>query len=386
MSPADRVDSGVILSVRPFTQMDISSAVAGRSVVAAARRVLTSHWLRPLNDADALDGLLALANPLWSVRALRAEVVRVIDETHDTRTVVLRPSWRWDGFVAGQHVCVEVEIEGVRHQRTYSLSSRPDEPTIAVTVKRHPGGRVSNFLHDAVRPGHVLGLSRASGRFVVGDPPPRLLMLSAGRGITPIMSILRDLHARRRATDVVLVHSCRTPEDAIFRHELAARSRDWPRLRLAFVFTGETGRLDRERLVRLVPDWAERTSLLCGPAPFMEMVRVMWREAGVDERLRCESFTGPITAGVSGAETARVKCARSGAVFQAARDRPLLVEAERSGLRPRHGCRMGICHTCLCRKVSGTVENLLTGAVSSEPDTMIQICVSAARSDLTLAL
>src|SRR5579884_2087914 len=331
-----------------------------RRAVAVGRRALASPWLRPLNDADALDDLLALANPLWSVRARRARVVRVIDETPDARTFVLRPNRRWGGFVAGQHVCVAIEIDGVRHERAYSLSSRPGEPTIAVTVKRQPGGRVSNFLHDAVRPGHVLALSRAAGRFVVPDPPPtRLLMLSAGSGITPVRSILRDLHARRRATDVVLVHSCRTPQDAIFRDELAALARAWP----------------------------ARTTFLCGPVAFMEMVREMWREAGAEGRLRSESFTGPAPAGNPAAlATATVTCVRSGAVFAAAPNRPLLVEAERSGLRPRHGCRMGICHTCLCRKVSGTVENLVTGAVSSAPDTMIQLCICAARSDLTLAL
>jgi len=119
----------------------------------------------------------------------------------------------------------------------------------------------------------------------------------------------------------------------------------------------------------------------------MEMVREMWREAGAEGRLRSESFTGPAPAGNPAAlATATVTCVRSGAVFAAAPNRPLLVEAERSGLRPRHGCRMGICHTCLCRKVSGTVENLVTGAVSSAPDTMIQLCICAARSDLTLAL
>ncbi len=359
-----------------------------RRAVAVGRRALASPWLRPLNDADALDDLLALANPLWSVRARRARVVRVIDETPDARTFVLRPNRRWGGFVAGQHVCVAIEIDGVRHERAYSLSSRPGEPTIAVTVKRQPGGRVSNFLHDAVRPGHVLALGRAAGRFVVPDPPPtRLLMLSAGSGITPVRSILRDLHARRPATDVVLVHSCRTPQDAIFRRELVALARTWPALRLEFVFTAEAGRLDRTRLTRLVPDWAARTTFLCGPVAFMEMVREMWREAGAEGRLRSESFTGPAPAGNPAAlATATVTCVRSGAVFAAAADRPLLVEAERSGLRPRHGCRMGICHTCLCRKVSGTVENLVTGAVSSAPNTMIQLCICAARSDLTLAL
>src|SRR5579885_3270508 len=317
-----------------------------RRAVAVGRRALASPWLRPLNDADAHDDLLALANPLWSVRAWRARVVRVIDETPDARTFVLRPNRRWGGFVAGQHVCVAIAIDGVRHERAYSLSSRPGEPTIAVPVQRQPGS-----------------------------------------GITPVRSILRDLHARRPATDVVLVHSCRTPQDAIFRRELVALARTWPALRLEFVFTAEAGRLDRTRLTRLVPDWAARTTFLCGPVAFMEMVREMWREAGAEGRLRSESFTGPAPAGNPAAlATATVTCVRSGAVFAAAADRPLLVEAERSGLRPRHGCRMGICHTCLCRKVSGTVENLVTGAVSSAPNTMIQLCICAARSDLTLAL
>jgi ferredoxin-NADP reductase len=359
-----------------------------RRSVAAGRRALASPWLRPLNDADALDDLLALANPLWSVRARRARVLWVVDETPDARTFVLRPNRRWEGFVAGQHVCMAIEIDGVRHERAYSLSSCPGEPTIAVTVKRQPGGRVSNFLHDAVRPGHVLGLSRASGRFIVPTPAPsRLLLLSAGSGITPVMSILRDLHARRCSTDVILVHSCRSPQDAIFHDELASLTRKWPALRLALVFTAETGRLDRERLARLVPDWAARTTFLCGPAAFMDMVRGMWREAGAEGRLCWESFAGPVpTGGPAALAAATVTCVRSGAVFAAAADRPLLVEAERSGLRPRHGCRMGICHTCLCRKVSGTVENLMTGAVSSAPNTMIQLCICAARSDLTLAL
>jgi ferredoxin-NADP reductase len=365
-----------------FTEMLVSAG----GVVSGARRLWTSPWLRPLNDLDAVDDLLGLANPLWSVREVRAEVVRVLAETPDARTFVLRPNGRWGGFLAGQHVSVRVEIDGVRHERSYSISSAPGEPTLALTVKRRPGGRVSGFLHDAVRPGRVLGLSRASGRFVLADPPPvRLLLLSAGSGITPLMSMLRDLHARRCRTDVVLVHSCRTPADGIFRAELLARARDWPALRLAFVFTADGGRLNRERLARLVPDWREREALLCGPASFMDLVGAMWREAGVDARLRSESFTGPASARPA-AGAATVSCVRSGVAFRAVGDRPLLVEAERAGLRPSHGCRVGVCRTCLCRKVSGTVEDLTTGAVSSAPDAMIPLCVSAARSDLVLAL
>jgi ferredoxin-NADP reductase len=357
-------------------------------VAAGARRLAASPWLRPLNDPDALDDLLGLVDPLWSVARVRARVVRLVGETGDTRTLVLRPNARWRGFAAGQHVCVDVDIGGVRHQRTYSLSSAPgDRGTIAITVKRQPGGRVSGFLHDRVRPGHVLGLSQAAGRFVLPDPlPARLVLLSAGSGITPVMSMVRHLHARAARTDVVLVHSCRNAADAVFGRELRARARVWPALRPHFVFTAETGRLDRNRLVGLVPDWSAREGFVCGPDGFMDLVRTLWGEAGLADRLRCESFGGAAaTRPPTGAATT-VSCARSGTVFRASVDRPLLVEAERAGLRPRFGCRRGICHTCVVRKVCGTVENLATGAVTSDPDTMIQLCISAPRSDVTLAL
>jgi ferredoxin-NADP reductase len=368
--------------------MAANSSALVRSVAAGARRLAAVRWLRPLNDPDALDDLLGLVDPLWSVARVRARVVRVIDETADTRTFVLYPNGHWRGFAPGQYVCVDVDIDGVRHQRTYSVSSAPgDRGTIAITVKRQPGGRVSGFLHDAVRPGDVLGLSQAAGRFVLPDPvPARVVLLSAGSGITPVMSMVRHLHARAARTDVVLVHSCRSFSDAIFGRELRARARTWPALRPHLVFTAETGRLDGARLARLVPDWATRDGFVCGPDGFMEAVRSLWRSAGLEHRLRFESFGGaPAARRVTGG-AATVTCARSGAAFRASADRPLLVEAERAGLRPRFGCRMGICHTCVVRKVSGTVENLATGAVTSDPDTMIQLCVSAPRSDVTLAL
>jgi ferredoxin-NADP reductase len=362
----------------------------GEVMTAGARGLLRSPWLRPLNDVEAVDDLLALVDPLWSVARVRARVAHLVDETADMRTLVLRPNGRWRGFVAGQHVCVEVDIGGVRHQRTYSLSSAPrDGATIAITVKRQPGGRVSNHLHDRVRHGDVLGLGQAAGGFVLPDRlPSRVVFLSAGSGITPMMSMVRHLHARGAETDVVLVHTCHTANDAAFRGELLARARAWSRFRPVFVFTAERGRLDRDRLARLVPDWATRLAYLCGPEAFMAMAGDLWWSAGLADRVRLESFGRVPRAGrpPANAAVATVSCTRSGATFPAAHDRPLLVEAERAGLRPRAGCRRGICHTCTVRKVAGTVENLATGAVTSEPDARIQLCVSAPRSDVSLAL
>jgi len=348
--------------------------------------LLSSSWLRPLNDVRAIDGLLARVHPTWALGRMKARVTKVVDETPDTRTFVLRPNRTWPGATAGQYVPVEVEIDGVRHQRTYSLSAASGrDRAVAITVKRQAGGLVSNWLHDRLAAGDVLSLGEPAGTFVLPGPvPPRLLMLGAGSGITPLMSMLRDLHRRGYTGSVVLVHGCRSRADAIFGAELAALAARWPAFALHVHHSSEAGRLDAEALARLVPDYAARHTLLCGPEGFMGAFRDHWRTRGLGG-LQYESFGMPAPAAALG-EAVEVRCLRSERVFDAPGSGALLVEAERAGLRPRYGCRIGICHTCQCVKQSGTVENLLTGRVSSEPGERIQLCISRARSALVLDL
>ncbi len=345
-------------------------------------------WLKPLNDIDAIDDLLARVHSTWSLGRIKARVVRVIEEAPDTRTFVLRPNRNWPGFRAGQHVLVDVEIGGVRHQRSYSLSAAPTAGRrLAITVKRQPGGKVSNWLHDQVDAGDVLVVGAPSGDFVLPEPVPgRLLMLSAGSGITPLMSMLRDLHARGHAGDVAFVHVCRRRDEAIFGRELERLAATWPSLRLQLHVSGDVGRLDVDSLARRVPDYAERHTLLCGPQGFMATFQRHWRARGLEDHLQVEHFGVPLPslADISGDAGFAARCARSERVFTTRGGAPLLVEAERAGLQPRYGCRIGICHTCQCVKRSGTVENLLTGKVSAEPGEQIQLCITRARSDLVL--
>jgi ferredoxin-NADP reductase len=281
---------------------------------------------------------------------------------------------------------VEVEIDGVRHRRTYSLSAATAPGrTTAITVKRHAGGLVSNWLHDRLAPGDVLSLGAPAGSFVLPRPlPERLLMLSAGSGVTPLMSMLRDLHQRDYAGSVAFVHVCRDRANAIFGDELAALAERWPVLTLRTCYSAAAGRLDVAALARLVPDYATRHTLLCGPEAFMATFREHWRARGLD-RLQYERFGVAAPAAAPG-KAVEVRCLRSERVFEAPGAAALLVEAERAGLRPPYGCRIGICHTCQCTKQSGTVENLLTGDVSSEPGERIQLCISRARSNLVLEL
>ncbi len=354
------------------------------------RRMLRSEQLRPFNDPQGLDALLGAVNPTWSVRQIRARVVAVIAETADTRTFVLRPNRHWRGFRAGQHVAVEVEIDGVRHHRCYSLSSAPQRTgLISLTVKRQPASRVASWLHEHGKPGLVLALSAAAGQFGLPESTPaRLLLISAGSGITPVMSVLRALHQRGYTGHIVFLHTCRTEQDLIFGAELNALAREWPSLSLRIHHSAVAGRLDATELARRVPDALERTTLLCGPSPFMEWVRALYAAGDASARLHCEDFRGRVLPRTrnAGDPPLEIRCVQTERSFTAAGAQALLVEAEAAGLTPRHGCRMGICRTCQCRKRSGSVENLLTGQICSEPDQLIQLCISAARSDLELVL
>jgi ferredoxin-NADP reductase len=322
----------------------------------------------------------------WSPGEIRARVVEVITETPDAKTFVLRPNRHWTGHRAGQYTTVEVEIDGVRHRRCYSISSAPSDPRVAITVKRVATGKVSRWLHEHVRPGHVLRLGPAAGDFVL-DPEPTaaaapLLLLGAGSGITPLMSILRDLDGRNALRDVVIVVHARRADDVIFGRELHAIAARHAGVRLLVHLDD----LDEARLARLVPDFAARTTLLSGPAGLMARVERMWADAGATARLRREQFAAPpLTVPATGAPIA-IRLASSARTVAGDGAGTLLEQLERAGERPPSGCRMGICQTCKCRKQSGVVENLRTGAISSDPDEDIQLCISRGRSDLELAL
>ncbi len=364
------------------------------SAVLAPKRIfdfaslLRSPALHPLNDAAAWDSMLSAVNPMWSTRGIPARVVEIVDETADTKTFVLKPKGNWPGYRAGQHVVVEVEINGRRVHRSFSLSSNPASgDLLRVTVKLHPQALVGGYLHSQLQVGDVLNLSAPAGGFSAPMADEPVLMLSAGSGITPLMSILRELRARKHASPIVFVHSCRTRDDFIFARELEALAAEWSVLDLRVHFSAERGRLDATAIRALVPGFAGFRTLVCGPEAFTACVEDLYREAGVPERVRSESYSGRVLPRSLAADALHtVICTNTEQTFTARGDRGLLVEAERAGMKPKHGCRIGICKTCQCLKKSGTVENLRTGEISSEANELIQLCVSVARSPIELAL
>ena len=159
------------------------------------------------------DDYLELINPLWSTRELRGRIERIERETADTVTVVIRPGYEWMGHQPGQYLRIGVVVDGIHHWRAYSLTSDPDRPDgwISITPKLVDSGKVSPYFVTRAKPGEIVRLGGVEGTFVLPDPvPEKLLFVSAGSGITPVMSMLRSLDRRGAVADVVHAHSART--------------------------------------------------------------------------------------------------------------------------------------------------------------------------------
>jgi ferredoxin-NADP reductase len=356
------------------------------------RRLLGSGLLEALAAPHGVDRYLELIRPSWSLREARAVVTEVGRQTADSVTLTLRPNENWGSFSAGQFVRLTVEIDGVRQTRCYSPAcSEHARDHIEITVKAHPEGRVSGFLNRAAQPGMVLGLSAADGDFVLpAERPERLLLISGGSGITPVMSMLRTLCDEGHAGAVTFVHYAPTRDDVIYRSELGEIAARHANVRLVHAYTRETGgalsgHLCRERLGAVAPNTARAEAYVCGPPGLIESARRMWAEDGIEQLLHIESFLPPSLAIASDRAEGTVSFAQAGERV-ANSGRSLLEQAERAGLSPQFGCRMGICHTCTCRKTAGTVRNLVSGEISSADEEDIQICVSVPVGDVELDL
>lgn len=362
--------------------------------LADAASTVTDALAWPLRTSHYLE----LVNPLWTTHSLQARVETVWDETADARTLTLRPGRNWRSHRAGQHLRVGVPIGGMQYTRTYSISSAPerDDECITITVKAITGGRMSHHLVRELKPGDYLPIGVPQGDFTLPDAVPmKPLFISAGSGITPIMSMLRSLVAQRRLPDITHLHYAPHAYDVIFGNELRELAKQHPRYKLHLVFTrdpGEEAGSHRERhfsaaqLEGVCPDFSSRDVYACGPQGLLDAVEGLFQGLGLGSQVHTERFRAAVAVAPAEISTGRVRFAKSG--VEAASDGivNLLRLAEDSGLNPPHGCRMGICHGCDTILKSGCVRDLRTNSLSSEAGQTVQICVSAAAGNAELDL
>jgi stearoyl-CoA 9-desaturase NADPH oxidoreductase len=331
------------------------------------------------------DDYLRLANPLWSARELRGRIVQVRRETHDSATLVIKPGWGFSfDYEPGQYMGIGLLIDGRWRWRSYSLTSTPlkGARTVTITVKAMPEGFLSAHLVAGVKPGTIVRLAAPQGNFVLPDPAPRaMLFITAGSGITPVMSMLRTLVRREQITDVIHLHSAPTKADVMFEPELDQLARDHAGYRLRLRTTRSQGRLDLAQLDTEVPDWRERQTWACGPEAMLNAAEGAWSAAGLPERLHLERFAVSRAAPAGAGGT--VTFAKSGKSTAADAATSLMDAGERMGVQMPFGCRMGICQSCVVGLLEGHVRDLRNGA-EHEPGTRVQTCISAASGDCVL--
>ena len=340
-------------------------------------RLLTT----PLVPQDFFD----LINPLASSTDLRGRIEAIepetVSETTRAATLRIRVGRGWRGHLAGQYVRLGVDIDGVRQWRTYSITSsitsKPLQTShITVTVKAVADGLVSNYLVDEATAGTLVHLDHATGDFTLPSPmPEKLLFVTAGSGITPVMGMLRA--HRDELTDVVLVHSARSADDVIFGDELRALARDGA-IRLIEHHTVGRPRLTAQGLTELVPDWKRREAWACGPGGMLDDLETHYAAAGLSATLRAERFqTAAIPTGDGGAVT----FTRSGVTTETTNGTTLLAAGEDAGVLMPSGCRMGVCFGCVVPLRSGAVRDVRNGDLTSAnpgDGVLVQTCISAA--------
>lgn len=332
------------------------------------------EWVRE----DFVDFIAEKINPVWAWKKVKATVVKTRALSADFYQIQLRPNrnFKHQQFKAGQSILVTVEIAGVRQQRSYSVVKFLNNGDIIIAVKQQ--GKVSTVLSQLAF-GSVVELSQTQGDFVLDQDHTTLLLIASGSGITAIYSLLLaalSMDANRR---VDLIYFSR---DEAFHADLEQLFQQYPKFNYHYINTVQQKQhLTTVLLESLVPDFQQRQTYACGANAMMQSINQIYQDLNITARLKQEYFQIAVDESL---EAQPIVFLRSQQEFEARSN--LLESAEHAGLKPTHGCRMGICNTCTCTKVSGSTKNILTGEIDHDSNTQIKLCISQAISPVVINL
>jgi ferredoxin-NADP reductase len=334
----------------------------------------------------------------------------IVTETPSVKTFRLLPSSNDRSlpftFVPGQFLNVSFWIGGARMNRSYSISSSPTQREyVEITVRREPRGAVSRHIVDLLKVGDQIEAAGPVGRFTfAGTEADSIVLLAAGVGITPMMSISRYLTELSWAGDIFFIYTCRTPADFIFADEVAALQRLNPKLRVAVTISkaegtdwkGPRGRITKEWLTQTVPDLASRRIHLCGPPSMMDSIKSMLTELGVPpDHLKTEAFGAvkptPAPAGTTAKPTAPaagplVTFSKNNKSAKIHVDQTILELSEELGIGIEFSCRVGTCGLCKVKMTSGEVEMAVQDALDADDKTkgIILACQAKPKGDIAV--
>ena len=331
------------------------------------------QWIRE----DFVDFMAEKINPLWAWKKIKARIVAIDLLSTDFYQIKLQANHNFDhaAVQAGQSILVTVRIKGVRQQRHYSIINITQSGTIVIAVKRQ--GKVSNALTDLIL-GSVVEISQAQGDFSLNSTPDATLLLASGSGITAIYALLQQA-LKQNISSIDLLYFSR---DEAFHLELQHLSQQHPQFHYHYFNTiTKPQHLTLALLQSTVVDFPQRASYACGARGMMQSIQQIYQEQDLSARLKQEYFQVLVDENM---QQQPVRFLRAQQEFLAQSN--LLESAEQAGLRPAHGCRMGICNSCSCTKVSGSTKNLLTGEIDHDSNTPIKLCISQAVSPVVINL
>jgi ferredoxin-NADP reductase len=341
-----------------------------------AQSVITNHdanfWLQKIN-------------PLWSMNQPLAKIVKKQIVAKDMVSLILQCNRHVQRGVAGQHHPVTVEIAGRHYERTYSLM-QVDADHLCLTVKKVDQGLVSSWLVDQSQTGDILRLGQPYGEMQQQVQTPNLLLLAAGSGITPMLSLIEAFCQSRqlKAIFVQLMYWVKTHEDAAYAEYLKEVAENFANFTYQVFYTQEQDQRLNQTHVDQLKSLHETTVYACGPSGFAAMAESLFNHAAA---IQTEAFSlSQFDTDATDTGFINVILTQSNKTLAIPKGQSILSSLEQQGIKPKHGCRMGICNKCACSKVQGSTKNLLNGSANHEPSQLLKICVNSAQSDLVIDL
>lgn len=331
------------------------------------------EWIRE----DFVDFIAEKINPIWAWKRIKATVVKTDLLSTDFIKIQLRPNRNFphQAMKAGQSILLTLVIAGIRQQRSYSIVEVLDNGDLILGIKAQ--GKVSHLLHN-LEQGAVVEISAPQGDFVLDATDTLILLIASGSGITAIYALLNQA----LATDSNSIDLIYFTRDDAFHVELMALAQRHPQFHYHHINTlAQKQHFDLVLLNQLCPHYKNATTYACGAAAMMQSLNQIYQQQDLTTQLKQEYFQLNVDENLP---SQPISFQRSQVEFTA--DTNLLVSAEQAGLKPTHGCRMGICNTCTCTKVSGSTKNVLTGEIDHGSNTQIKLCISQAVSPVVINL
>ena len=358
--------------------------------------VLTMHVLEktksPLDslaesviDQHAANFWLQKINSLWSFNQALGKIVQKENSAQNMVSLTIQFNRHFKVGQAGQHHPIFVEVNGIRYERSYSLTQL-DSQHVLLTVKKVDQGKVSSWLVEQSKVGDVLEFGQPYGDMLLPEQIQPMVLLAAGSGITPMLSLLKSLSKTDRMSQapIQLMYWVREYADAAFKSRFEQLAERYPNFSFQVFYTQEADageRLNPEHAA-LIENIENSVVYACGPSGFVAQAEQLFSQA---QSFKSEAFSmTPVESSETG--FVNVTLLKSKKVLAIPKGQSILASLEQQNVKPNYGCRMGICNKCVCNKVEGSTKNLVNGGQNSEPGNLLKICVNSAQSDLVIDL